>query len=224
MVVSAYDRRWLARWILGSAIACVLGGAVAVAVVAGAYELGLVGGSLVLALPIGVSAGLAAGLVHGKLEATLLPAGVSRADWVRSTMAGAVVVWMLVALTPVLLVADPAAPERPLFTHVALAMCVGGSAGMLFAGFQAPALAVLAVRARPWLLGNGAAWGTAAPATYVVTGAPRSPASAALSALLLLTIAGLAGGAATAITLVLEERRAQLIGQSTGRTCATELV
>lgn len=224
MSPSPYDRRWIARWILGSTIASVLGGGVAVAVVAGAYDLRLVGGSLALALPVGVFAGLIAGIVIGKLEATLLPAGVSRTGWVRNTTAGAVVVWMLVALTPALIVADPATPEKPMFARIALAMCVGGSAGMIFAGFQAPALAALAVRTRPWLLGNGAAWGVATPATYAVTGAPTSPADAAVAALVLLAVAGLAAGAATAITLLLEERRAQLIGQSTGRTCATELV
>lgn len=205
-------------------IASVFGGGAAVALIAGAYQLRLVGGSVAVAVIVGVSAGLIAGLVIGKLEAALLPAGVSRAAWVRSTTAGAVVVWMLVALTPVLLVADPAAPEKPMFARIALAMCVGGSAGMLLAGFQAPALATLAVRTRPWLLGNGAAWGTATPATYAVTGAPSSPADAATAALVLLAVAGLAAGAATALTLLLEERHAQLIGQSTGRTCATELV
>ncbi|MBZ0232327.1 MAG: hypothetical protein K8M05_08230 [Deltaproteobacteria bacterium] len=224
MLPSPYDRRWLLRWILGSTLAYVLGGGAAVAVVAGAYQLGLVGGSPLLALLVGGLAGLVAGLVIGALEAVLLPATVSRSAWIRGTTAGAVIVWILVAVTPALLVTDPAAPAQPMFARVALAMCVGGSAGMLLAAFQAPVLAVLAVRTRPWLLGNGAAWGTATPVTYAVTGAPSSPAAAVLSALVLLATAGLAGGATTAFTLLLEERRAQLIGQSTGRTCATELV
>lgn len=205
-------------------LAYVAGGGAAVGIVAGAHHLGLVGPRVFPGLAIGALAGIVAGVVIGLLEGALLPRAVPRATWIRGTMAGAVIVWVLVALTPALLVDDPHGAAKPLIARVALAMCVGSSAGMLLAAFQAPALAVLSVRIRPWLLGNGAAWGTATPVTYAITGMPASTEGTALSAMLLLAVAGLVGGAATALTLLLEERRAQLIGQSTGRTCATELV
>lgn len=224
MTPTSLDRRWIVRWIAGSAAADVGGGGAAVGLIVSAHRAGFLGHGALPALAVGALAGLVAGIIIGALEAALLPGTVPRTTWIRGTMAGAVIVWMLVALTPTLLVADPGGPEKPVIARIALTTCVGAAAGMLFAAFQAPALAVLAVRTRPWLLGNGAAWGTAAPLTYAFTGAPSSSVDTALSALVLLGVAGIVGGATTAVTIRLEERRAQLIGQSTGRTCATELV
>jgi hypothetical protein len=218
------DRRWLARWIAGSTLAYTAGGGAAVALVAGGRHFGLIGPHVFPGLVIGAMAGAVSGATIGVLEAALLPRTVPRTAWIRGTVAGALVVWTLVALVPALLVEDPHGAARPLLARVALAMCVGASAGMLLAAFQAPALEVLSVRIRPWLLGNGAAWGTATPVTYAITGFPTTATDTALSGLLLLAVAGVAGGVATALTLLLEERRAQLIGQSTGRTCATELL
>lgn len=224
MPSSSYDRRWIARWIAGSVLAHLLGGLAAVGIMVGAHVSGLAGANVFAAIVVGAVAGLAGGFLTGVAGSALLPAGVSRATWVRGTMAGAVILWMLVAITPALLIAEPSAPEKPLLARFALAMCIGSSAGMLLSAFQVPALAMLAVRVRPWLIGNGAAWGAATPVTYAVTGVPSSSSATALAALLLLAVAGVTAGATTTITLLLEERRAQLIGQSTGRTCATELV
>jgi hypothetical protein len=218
------DRRWLARWIAGSTLAYTAGGGAAVALVAAGHHFGMIGSHVVPGLLIGAMAGAISGITIGVLEAALLPRTVPRAAWIRGTLAGALLVWTLVALVPALLVDDPHGSARPLVARVALAMCVGASAGMLLTAFQAPALEVLSVRVRPWLLGNGAAWGTATPVTYVITGFPATATGTAISGLLLVSVAGVVGGAATALTLVLEERRAQLMGQSTGRTCATELL
>ena len=218
------DRRWLARWIAGSTLAYTAGGGAAVALVAGAHHVGLVGSHAFPGLVIGAAAGVVSGVTIGVLEAALLPHTVPRAAWIRGTLAGAIIVWSLVALVPAMLVDDPQGAAKPLLARVALAICVGASAGMLLAAFQAPALEVLSVRVRPWLLGNGAAWGAATPITYSITGIPATTTGTALSGLLLVAVAGVVGGATTALTLVLEERRAQLIGQSTGRTCATELL
>jgi hypothetical protein len=220
MPYAPLDSRWLARWIAGSTIATLTGGGLAAALVVAAHA-GGAGSSALACLAVGVVAGVLSGGVIGWFQAAMLPPEVSPRTWLSATIAGAVIVWTLVAVIPIFVVDGPA---KPLVAYIALAMNVGAGAGMLFAAFQAPLLAVLWVRLRPWLLASSVGWGTAAAITYLVTGAPTSPEAALISGIVLAGLGGLASGAATALAFRLEARRAQLIGQSTGRTCATELV
>lgn len=220
MLYAPLEGRWLARWIAGSTIANLAGSGLAANLVVAGHA-GGAGSSALACLALGAVAGVLAGAIVGWIQAALLPPDVSRRNWLTATVSGTVIVWMLVAIMPTLVVGNS---DTRMIARIALAMNVGAGAGMMFAAFQAPLLAVLAIRTRPWLLATSAGWGTSASATYVITGAPSSSGDALIAALVLVGIGGLASGALTALAFRLETRRAQLIGQSTGRTCATELV
>jgi hypothetical protein len=214
------EGRWLARWIVGTTLANVAGGGAAAMLVVEAHAAG-VGHSSAASLPIGVLAGAIAGGVIGQLQAWLMPPTALRRSWLRATVAGTVLVWTLATLMPAIVVESG---DHRLLAHIALAMNAGAAAGMLFAAFQTPVVEALGVRTRPWLLGTSAGWGTGTAMTYVLFGMPTSATGAIYAALALTSLGGLASAITTAVTLRLEARRAQLIGQSAGRTCAIELV
>jgi hypothetical protein len=220
MLYAPLEARWLARWIAGSTIANLAGGGLAAALVAAGYAVGA-GSNALACLAIGAGAGALAGIVIGRLQAAMLPPQLTTRSWLSATVAGAVIVWMLVAITPTLLAGGG---DKHVVGRIALAMNVGAAAGMLFGAFQAPLLAILGFRSRRWLLATSAGWGSAAAITYVAMRVPTSPNDALVTALLLAGMGGLASGATTAFAFRREALRAQLIGQSTGRTCATELV
>lgn len=135
---------------------------------------------------LGAFEGFAVGLAQAAVLRRLVPAV---RGWVRATMIGAVVAWMVGMLPstviPMLAPADAApAPEPPLWLVLLLSAGLGAIAGPVLAVFQWRSLRhALHARAWVWLPANAAAWGLGMPVIFLGAQANEATSSPTLIAL-----------------------------------------
>lgn len=140
------------------------------------------------------------GLVVGAAQAQLLrrrwPA-LRPSRWIRATVLGAVVAWVLGLLPSLLLDEGSAGAAPPAWLQVVLASGLGLVAGPILAAFQVRELRRHVARAGWWLPANAVAWAAAMPVVFQAAGSGRRVAGLAL-----LLAAGAIAGAVHGLVLV----------------------
>jgi hypothetical protein len=196
------------RWVLANA-AGELAGLGTVALVAWALVSAMEGEETLLqhilfALAI-IAAGTFEGVVVGAAQASVLVprlAGLARREWIRATVLGALVAWVLGMLPSTRMAAaaetSGQAPSEPNGATVyALAALLGAVAGLILAFFQWRVLRPHLAGAAGWLVANAAAWALAMPLVFLgadlASRGGAGPAEAAIAAATLLATGAVAG-------------------------------